>query len=99
MLVDDQLFHQEGLFLLCIGFIDGLLPQVYRELADVGGAAGQISEGQCFRSAEEPKKKPRVFLEVSPIVETVGRSNNPARRDERATAKETLAKDCGDPGV
>lgn len=41
MLVDNQLFNQEGLFLLCIGFIDGLLPQVYWELADVGGVTEQ----------------------------------------------------------
>lgn len=91
MLVDNQLFNQEGLFLLCIGFIDGLLPQVYWELADVGGITEQISEGQHFRSAEELKtqqwQKARVFLDVSPIDETVGSSNNPARRDERTTAK------------
>lgn len=104
MLVDDQLFNQEGLFLLCIGFIDGLLPQVHRELTDVGGVAEQISERQCFRSAEELKtpqqrQKARVFLDVSPIVETVGGSDNPARRDERTTTKEPLAKDCCDPGV
>lgn len=104
MPVDYQLFNQEGLFLLCIGFIDGLLPQVYREPSDVRGGTEEISEGQYFRSAEELKtpqqrQKARVFLDVSPIIETVGSSNNPARRDERTTTKETPAKDCCDPGV
>lgn len=103
MLVEDQLFNQEGLFLLCIGFIDGLLPQVYREPADVGGVAEQISEGQYFRSAEELKQqqwqKAGAFLDASPFTETVGSCNNPARRDERTATKETLAKDGCDPGV
>lgn len=105
MLVDYQLFDREHLFLLCIGFIDGLLSQVYRELVDVGVDAGQISERQYLRSAEELKtsqprqETPGVFLDVSPIVEAVGSRDNPAGRDERSAAKEPVAKDCADPGL
>lgn len=53
MWVDYQLFYREDLFLRSIGFIDGLLPQVYREAVDV--VAEKMLRRRYFRDAKRTK--------------------------------------------
>lgn len=101
MWMDYQLFYREDLFLLCVGFIGGLLPQVYWE--DVGVVAEQMSRRKYFRYAKRTEARTaaaagdKVFLGVVSPNKTVCSSNNPARRNERTTAKETTAKNSCNP--
>lgn len=47
--VDYQFVHSEALFLVSICFIDGRLPQVYRQIAGVSLITGQNPNRKCLK--------------------------------------------------
>lgn len=106
--VDYKLVYSEGLFLVSICFIDGLFPQVYKQAICISEEKKKqkmllmyshlnITHQSycCYRLRMAGKERL-----VSPIREAVCSADNPAWRDERASAEETsFCKDSSHPRV